>query len=75
MKDKQSEYDMAKQRTTAKRSGGVTTTALEQTSEPEIAALAYQLWQARDRPDGTPEDDWFRAEETLKSRTTGSEAR
>jgi len=43
--------------------------------EPEIAALAYQLWQARDRPDGTPEDDWFRAEETLNSRTTGSEAR
>jgi hypothetical protein len=61
---------MEKQRKpTTKRSGGVTTTALEKTSEHEIAALAYQLWQARDRPDGTPDDDWFRAEETLKSRT------
>ena len=33
-----------------------------------IAALAYEFWQARRCPDGTPDEDWFRAEETLKNR-------
>jgi hypothetical protein len=28
----------------------------------EICALAYSLWQARGCPEGTPEEDWFRAE-------------
>ncbi len=32
-----------------------------------IAALAYELWQARGCPDGSPEDDWFRAEEELQA--------
>ena len=32
----------------------------------EIAALAYSYWQARGCPDGTREEDWFRAEEELK---------
>jgi hypothetical protein len=34
----------------------------------DIAALAYQLWQARGRPDGSPDEDWFRAAAELRSR-------
>jgi|GEM_PF-503941 uncharacterized protein YjbJ (UPF0337 family) len=32
----------------------------------EIACLAYQDWQQRGCPIGTPEEDWFRAEEEIK---------
>ena len=32
-----------------------------------IAALAYQLWMLRARPIGSPEVDWFRAEQELKN--------
>lgn len=35
----------------------------------EIAALAYSLWQARGCPEGTPEEDWFNAERTLKAKS------
>jgi len=34
----------------------------------DIAALAYELWQARGCPQGSAEEDWFRAAETLRSR-------
>jgi hypothetical protein len=34
----------------------------------EIAARAYELWQARGCPHGSPEDDWYRAAEELRSR-------
>ena len=34
----------------------------------EIAALAYELWQARGCPAGSPEEDWFHAAEQLRSR-------
>ncbi len=34
----------------------------------EIAALAYELWQARGCPEGSSEDDWFHAAEQLRSR-------
>ena len=41
-------------------------------SEPdnlgEISALAYELWMQRGCPLGSPEVDWFRAEEEVKSR-------
>lgn len=40
------------------------------TSQPtyeEISVLAYSLWEARGRPEGTPEEDWFKAEETLRA--------
>jgi hypothetical protein len=32
----------------------------------EIALLAYQNWQRRGRPIGTPEEDWFSAEDEIK---------
>jgi hypothetical protein len=34
----------------------------------EIAARAHELWQARGCPEGSPEVDWFRAAEELRSR-------
>jgi len=56
-------------KTTTKKYGGVTTTALE-ISEPEnrqkIAVLAYEFWQVRGCPEGTAEEDWFRAEKTIE---------
>jgi hypothetical protein len=36
--------------------------------EPEtIARLAYRLWEDRGRPEGSPEYDWFLAEEILRT--------
>jgi Protein of unknown function (DUF2934) len=37
----------------------------------DIAALARELWQARGCPDGSPQEDWFRAVEELRSRSFG----
>jgi hypothetical protein len=34
--------------------------------EKEIAILAYEHWQKRGRPFGSPQIDWFRAVEDLK---------
>ena len=31
----------------------------------EIAVLAYALWQERGCPDGSPEEDWLKAEQQL----------
>jgi hypothetical protein len=31
-----------------------------------VAELAYQFWELRGRPAGSPEEDWFRAERELK---------
>ena len=33
----------------------------------DIATLAYELWRARGCPEGSPEEDWFHAEERLRS--------
>jgi hypothetical protein len=33
----------------------------------EIAARAHQIWVARGRPEGSAEEDWFRAAEELRS--------
>jgi hypothetical protein len=32
----------------------------------EIARLAYSYWQARGCPIGSPEEDWYRAENDLR---------
>jgi hypothetical protein len=37
----------------------------------EIAALAHELWQARGCPEGSPDEDWFRAAEELRSHAYG----
>jgi hypothetical protein len=40
---------------------------LSRTLHENIAALAFALWQERGCPEGSPELDWFRAEEELKT--------
>ncbi|WP_407674109.1 DUF2934 domain-containing protein [Paludibaculum fermentans] len=37
-------------------------------SYKEIAALAYQLWNSRGCPIGSPEEDWCRAERWLRTK-------
>ncbi len=34
----------------------------------DIASLAYALWQERGCPEGSSEEDWFRAEKELSTR-------
>lgn len=34
----------------------------------QVQFLAYWLWQQRGMPYGSPDDDWFLAEELLKRR-------
>jgi hypothetical protein len=36
-------------------------------NQETIAELAYRLWEDRGRPHGSPEYDWFLAEELLRS--------
>ncbi len=33
----------------------------------EVESLAYKFWEERGAPFGTPEVDWFRAEEELRA--------
>ena len=41
-------------------------------SEPDhVAELAYTLWESRGCPIGSPEEDWFKAEQEIAS-TAGS---
>ena len=39
----------------------------------EIERLAYWLWQGRGMPMGSPDEDWFFAEQLLKRRHQPSE--
>ena len=32
-----------------------------------VAALAYSLWQSRGCPEGTPDEDWYNAEDILRT--------
>ena len=41
----------------------------EAVDESAVAIRAYELWQERGAPLGSPETDWLRAEEELKSQT------
>ena len=36
-------------------------------SREDIAALAYSYWEARGFQGGSPEEDWLRAEQELRS--------
>lgn len=37
----------------------------------DIAALAHKLWQDRGCPEGSPQEDWFRAAQELRARPGG----
>jgi hypothetical protein len=39
----------------------------------QVERLAYSLWEQRGMPLGSPDEDWFRAEELLKTQFKGSE--
>lgn len=39
----------------------------------EIEKHAYELWQARGCPSGSPDEDWFRAETDLRSNSGESD--
>jgi hypothetical protein len=41
--------------------------ALAYPAQQEIASLAYSYWEARGCQGGSPEEDWFRAEDELSS--------
>ena len=41
----------------------------EPIAEAAIAARAHELWLARGCPTGSPEVDWFQAEQELRTRT------
>lgn len=40
-----------------------------QPTEEQIATLAHALWIERGCPEGTPEVDWFQAQEQLRTET------
>ena len=49
------------------------TDVLEPEYWKEIAILAYYFWQERGCPIGSPEEDWFRAEQAVKAEQAGSQ--
>jgi hypothetical protein len=60
-------YLLAQKEHQRTRTGDGISIAAHTASEQDIAALAYEFWQARGGPVGSPEEDWFRAVETLES--------
>jgi hypothetical protein len=64
---------MAKQRMGAVSAGSRTThnSSSENgigVNSSELAALAYELWQARGCPEGSPDVDWLEAEKQIRTR-------
>ena len=41
-------------------------------SDNELIRLAYEYWQERGCPDGSPELDWMKAEETFRARNAAA---
>jgi len=40
--------------------------AISHLDHRRVERLAYSYWEARGCPDGSPEEDWFRAEDELR---------
>jgi hypothetical protein len=40
----------------------------------QIAALAHSYWQARGCPEGSPHEDWYRAENDVRQRVAAAAA-
>lgn len=45
-----------------------TNTLSQRDFQNEIAELAYRFWQQRGSPDGSPDEDWHRAEQEIRTR-------
>jgi Protein of unknown function (DUF2934) len=41
-------------------------------SDDDLIRLAYEYWQERGCPDGSPELDWLKAEETFRARNAAA---
>jgi|SRR5216684_8089309 len=54
---------------TAATTGGVAEMSADR---EQIAHLAYSYWEARGRQDGSPEQDWVRAEQELRGKRAAS---
>jgi len=48
----------------------VTSAPLSEPANETVAALAYSYWAARGYQGGSPEEDWLRAEQELRLRST-----
>jgi hypothetical protein len=51
----------------AKKQATVAPAAPAEPTREEIARLAEKFWMERGRPDGSPELDWLRAEQELRT--------
>jgi len=45
--------------------------AMQTLNHHEVARLAYEFWERRGRPHGSPEVDWCQAEKQLWARSRG----
>ena len=43
------------------------TISVTEIASGEVALRAYRLWEKRGCPFGSPEEDWFRAEQEIRS--------
>jgi hypothetical protein len=43
-------------------------TLREEPDRRKVEQLAYRYWMERGCPDGSPEEDWFHAEDELRNR-------
>ena len=59
---------IAYERTAQMHQTGLTEHAVTSFGHADIAALAHELWVGRGCPQGSPDEDWFRAAEELRSR-------
>jgi hypothetical protein len=46
---------------------------LSNVDREQIEKLAYRLWEERGAPLGSPDDDWFRAEQEFEQRSDSSQ--
>ena len=63
----QSRQALEQSRTAHEHTRGATAGHVIASGHKEIATRAYELWQARGCPPGSPEEDWFHAAEELRS--------
>jgi hypothetical protein len=46
----------------------IVTVRVQESRQEDLPVLAYKLWQVRGCPEGSPQEDWFRAVKELESR-------